>query len=133
VGAIDVRLAEVHLAALAHIFGEPDQRLMEHAALDPRLEPTMARLIGRVTPRHVGPRRASPQNPKHAVDHVARVAPWAPALVSGRLQLLGRKELRDRIPLFVGEVHRNGRSENAVAVDRCRKPIESRQLTSDPL
>jgi hypothetical protein len=130
VGAIDVRFGQVQLAALSQIMSEAEQRAVKHAILDPLLKPPVTRLVGRIASRHIGPGRSGSQDPENAVDHVAWIAPRAAAFFARRLHLFGREILRDRVPLIVGEVHRNRRSENVSAVDRCRKPIESRELTN---
>jgi hypothetical protein len=45
VGAIDVRLTKVELAAIAKVFGDANENAMQRAVLDPRLIAPVARLV----------------------------------------------------------------------------------------
>lgn len=104
-GAIDVRLGQVELAAIAEILGELAENSLERLVRDPRLESPMARLIRRVSARHVCPRRARSEHPQHAVDDRPRFLPGSAALLGRALELLGGETAFDRFPLLIGEVH----------------------------
>lgn len=104
-GAIDIRLAKIELAAFLEIFGQAAQRTVQRAVLDPSLEAAMARLVRRVPSWHVGPRSARAQHPEHSIHNVAWVPPWTAAALTGALQLFRREVRLDFLTLFVGQIH----------------------------
>jgi len=127
VGAVDECFAEVELAALDQVVGEPLQRILQDAFIDPSLEPTKARSVRRIPLRHVGPGSAGAQDPENAVEHVARVAPRSTATVFANDWL--RQQRLDCGPLLVGEVHLDLRSRTRSSVDRGQISLNSRAVT----
>jgi len=101
-GRVDEGLAEIDMAAVAEIFGEPLQQAIESAAALPELKATMAGLIGRIAAREIRPRRAGAQHPEHTVEHGPRIDPRAAAPVSPPRRAKDRFEYR---PLGVREIH----------------------------
>lgn len=65
----------------------------------------MAGLIGRIPVWEIVPRRARPQDPEHAVQHGARLGPWATAAVGASPR---SKDWFESGPLLVGEIHVQG-------------------------
>ena len=105
-GTVDVGFGQIYFA-----FGEQVQRqgmqyLVENSPLVPAGKPAMAGRIWGVFARHLRPLRTGAQNPQHAVEYIARIAPRsAPLLAGPKLFRLGYVGFDD-IPLLVGEVHR---------------------------
>ena len=104
-GAVDVRLSQVELAAIAKIFGQAAQDALERLVFDPRLKSSVAGLIGRIPPRHISPWSPRSKHPQHAIDDCSRFFPRAAPLLGSALQFLGGKAALDRVPLLIGEVH----------------------------
>jgi len=104
-GAVDVRLGQIELAAIAKILGQAAQDALERLVFDPRLKSPMAGLIRRVPTRQVSPRSTGAKHPKHAIDDRPRFFPRPAAPLGGALQFLGGKAALDRVPLLIGEVH----------------------------
>jgi hypothetical protein len=104
-GAIDERLGEIELAAVAQIGREPVEELLEDAVLHPGLEPPMARRWRWISARKVCPRCAGAEDPEHAVDDVTWVPPGAASLLRGTPALTRGEASLDRVPLLVGEIH----------------------------
>jgi hypothetical protein len=99
---VDEGLAQIDLAAIAEIFGEALQQPIESAASLPLLKPAMARLIRRIAPRQVRPRRAGAQHPQHPVQDGARIGPRPAATIRPYAWPKGR---RQHGPLLVSEIH----------------------------
>ena len=57
-GRVDEGLTEIEFAAVAEILGEALQESIEPTAMLPLLKAAMTRLIGRIPPRQIVPRRA---------------------------------------------------------------------------
>ena len=114
-GAIDERFGQVELAALDEVVGECLQYLLQHPVIHPTLEAPKTRRVRWISVRHVGPRRAGPQDPQNSVEHIAWISPWSPASVFTHLWL--RKKLFDCRPLLIGEVHLDLRSQTVREVD----------------
>jgi hypothetical protein len=105
VGAVDEGLRQVYFSSLTQIFCKRAQQTLEHAVLDPLLEPSVAGLICRVASRHIRPWRSRPQYPHHTVEDGARCFVRTPASRPRRSTLFGRQVRFDDLPLFVGEIH----------------------------
>jgi hypothetical protein len=105
VGAVDEGLRQVYFSSLTQIFRERAQQTLEHAVLDPLLEPSVAGLIRRVASRHVCPWRSRPQHPHHTVEDRAGCFVRTPARGPRRSTLFGRQVRFDDLPLLVGEIH----------------------------
>jgi hypothetical protein len=73
--AVDVRPCQIELAAIAKVFRQAPQNLLERLALDPRLKSPVTRLIRRISPRQVSPRSTRSKDPQHAIDDCARFFP----------------------------------------------------------
>lgn len=104
-GAVDVRFAEVELAAISEVGRETSEHSLQHAVLDPRLESSMARRRWRVAPGQVRPGGPGAQDPEHAIDDITWVSPRPAALLRRALPLAPGEAAFDRVPLLVGEVH----------------------------
>jgi len=104
-GAVDERLCQVQLAAIAKVLGELAQDLLEGLVLHPCLKSPMTCLIRRVATRQVRPRCAGAKHPKNAIHDSARFLPRTPTLLGRPLQLFDGKAAFDRRPLLIGEVH----------------------------
>jgi hypothetical protein len=111
-GAIDVRLGQVELAAITQIFGEPTEDALKRLVFDPRLESTVTRLVRRIAARHVRPRCAGAKHPEHAVEHVSDFNVRPTALRRRSLQFLDGKAALERFPLLIADVHLSLRSED---------------------
>jgi len=116
VGAVDECLGQVELAAFLQVLGERSQHFLERPLAHPALESPMACLIRRIATRQVLPRRASPEDPKHAVHDVARIAEGSATPIVDRGLFVGQQRANE-LPLLVGEVHIQVRSENDPPVD----------------
>ena len=101
--AIDEGLGQIDFAAIAKVFGERLQNLVEHTLLDPFLHAAMAGLVRRVLARQCLPGRTGPQDPEHAVEDAAS---WNSRTALSVLAALGfRDQSLDSTPLLVGERH----------------------------
>lgn len=69
-GAVDEALGQVELAVSGKVFGEALEDLLEDPAFDPPLITAVRRLIRRVPPWKIGPRRPGAKDPKRSVDDV---------------------------------------------------------------
>jgi len=85
--AVDEGLAQVELSSRDKIIGERLQNVLQNAVFHPALEATKTGRVRRISIGHVGPRRTGSQDPQHAVEHVARVAPWSSATILANLRL----------------------------------------------
>jgi hypothetical protein len=106
VGAVDERFGEIEFAASFQVLRQSVQDPIERAVTDPVLKSPMTCLIRRVTGREILPRRTSAKDPKHPVKDVARVAIWTSSHACRR-RLLDGEERPQKLPLLIGEVHRN--------------------------
>src|SRR5262245_46280376 len=97
-GAVDVRLGEINAAAPAQILRKPAQQTLEDTVVDPTLKPAMARLIRRVAPRQICPRRAGAQNPQNSVENCSRRRERATTATAASNPLVARNEILDRLP-----------------------------------
>ena len=79
----------------------------------PELEAAMTGLIRGIAPQQIGPRRAGAENPRHRVQHAARIRPWpaAPIRPAG-----WTKHRLEHGPLLVGEVHAVGYDGDRIVV-----------------
>ena len=116
-GAIDVRLCQVELAAVSEVLCKFAKNALERVVFDPSLKATVARLVRRVAPRHVRPRRTGTEYPEHTIEHVTDFNVRAAALLRRSLQFLDGKAASDRLPLLITDVHLSLRSEARSAVD----------------
>lgn len=123
-GAVDEAFREVDAPAFAQVLSEPTQHALERRVLDPLLKAPMAGRARWVACWHVGPGRTGAHDPQDAVEHISRVAPRPPSS-SALDELLRREQLLDEVPLMVGEVHRDRRSEVERDVDRTQLPLKS--------
>jgi hypothetical protein len=62
-GAVDESLGQVELACIAQVFRQGLKHFLEDTTLNPALESTVHRLIGRVAPWEVCPLRARAEHP----------------------------------------------------------------------
>src|SRR6185436_15821909 len=92
----------------------------------PAFEAAIASRVRRVAPRDVGPGRASPQHPQHAIEHVTWVAPRPSALRARHDALWIGNERANELPLLVCQVHPDGRSQPRSGVDPLRRGYEMR-------
>ena len=115
---IDEGFTQINLPAVAQVFGEPLQELVQTARPLPELEPSMAGLIRRIARREIVPWGAGAQDPEHAVQHGARIRPRPPATVGPTARPKRRFE---HSPLSVGQVH-------AVAYDGDPTNVSGRDL-----
>jgi hypothetical protein len=74
----------------------------QHTRAHPLLKPAVARLIGGMPVREIGPWGAGPEDPQDAVEHRTILPPWAPPAVCAARQL--GQEGPNQNPLVVGEV-----------------------------
>ena len=101
-GRVDEGFTEIEFAAVAEILGEALQQPIESAAPLPLLKAAMTRLIGRIPPRQIVPRRPGAQDPQHAVEDGAGIGPRASATIGPPPWTERRFE---HGPLGVSEVH----------------------------
>jgi hypothetical protein len=101
-GRIDESLAEIDFPAITKILGEALQQPIESSAPLPLLKPAMARLIGRIAPWQIRPRRARAQHPQHPVQDGARIGPRPAATIRPHAW---PKRRRQHGPLLVSEIH----------------------------
>lgn len=115
-GPVDESFCQVQLSTTTQVLGESSKDFFQRAVPHPALEAAVTRLIRRIAAGQVLPRRTGPENPKHAVENVSRVAirPTTKTLMD-RL-LFGKKRL-DRSPLLLGQVHIEVRSNFDPPVD----------------
>jgi hypothetical protein len=102
VGPVDKRFGEVELAAVAQVFSESAQDLHEHSLANPFLQPTVARLIRRISAWQRVPRRTCPQHPQDSVEYRPSRHPRPPFAITSAP---GRDQRLDDCPLLVGEFH----------------------------
>ncbi len=101
--AIDEGLGQIDFAAVAKVFGERFQDLVEHALLDPFLHAAMTGLARRELARQCLPRCTGPQDPEHAIEDAPS---WNSRTAFTVLAALGfRDQSLDSTPLLVGERH----------------------------
>ena len=129
--AVDESLAQVEFSSSDKIIGEGLQHVLQNAFFHPALEATKTGRVRRISIGHVSPWRAGSQDPEHAVEHVARIAPRSAATILANLRL--RKKLLDCGPLLVGQVHLDLRSQTGSSVDRLRIRFNFRDLTEPHL
>ncbi len=115
--AVDVRLGQVEFAAVLQVLGDSRQHAVQRPVLDPSLVASMARLVRRVPARKVGPRGARAQDPEHGVEYVALISIRSSALWTGSVSLVLGEERLDGVPLLVGQVHDDRRSNSRAHVD----------------
>jgi hypothetical protein len=101
-GRVDEGFTQIDFPAVAEVFGEALEQAIQAARALPELKPTVAGLVGGIPRRQVVPRRARPQHPQYAVQHGARIAPWATASIGATARAEGGFE---HGPLGVGEIH----------------------------
>jgi hypothetical protein len=101
-GSIDEGFLEIEPAAGQQIFGEDAQNPLQTAFPHPLLEAAMAGLVRWILARQVLPAGSGAQNPEHAVEHRAGVAPGPTATIGASLFLEQRP---DHFPLGIVEVH----------------------------
>ena len=116
-GAVDVRLGQVQLAATAQVLGEAPQQPLEGAVTSPLLEAAMAGRRRWVPSRKIGPRRSGAKDPENGIQYVSRIAPRSTALDAGPYPLRTGKEPANDLPLLVGDVHPDRRSRTRSRVD----------------
>jgi len=104
-GAVDESLGQIEFSSVAKICCEVSQHPHEHTVLHPRLKSSVTRCWWWIPSRKVRPWCARSQDPQHTVDHVPRISPRAPALLTRALLFPLREGLLDRYPLLIGEVH----------------------------
>jgi hypothetical protein len=107
--AVDECFAQVELASLDEVVCQSLQSALQHAVLHPTLVAPEACRVRRIPVGHVGPRRASAQDPKNAVEHVAWIAPRSAATILSNFRL--RQQRLDCGPLLIGQVHLDLRSQ----------------------
>lgn len=137
-GAVDVCLGEVELAAIPQILGQPAQQPLECAVTSPALESAMTRRRRRVASRKIGPRRAGAQHPENGIQYVSRITPRPTAFGARPRSLRTREEPANSLPLLVSDIHPHGRSQTRSAVDprglrvmRCAL-VETAKVESGP-
>ena len=98
----------------------------QHTRAHPLLKPPVARLIGGIPVREIGPWGAGPEDPQDAVEHRTILPPWAPPAVCAARQL--GQEGPNQNPLLVGEVtgmrsSRKGHPQNGpLTIWLCSEP-----------
>jgi hypothetical protein len=130
-GAVDVRLGEVQLAATAQVLGQAAQQALEGAVTSPLLKAAVAGRGRWIPPRKIGPRRTGAKDPENGIQHVSRIAPGPTALGAGPHPLRTGEEPANDLPLLVGDVHPNGRSQPRSPVDPLPK-VMGCALAGDP-
>jgi hypothetical protein len=121
VGAVDKGLCEIEFAARFQILGELVEHSLEYALANPLLKTPMAGLVRRVARRHVGPRCPGAQDPEDAIEHIAGIAPRATPVWPRDGGFLVGDGAANRVPLRIGQVHPDRRSQTRSAVDRLRE------------
>jgi hypothetical protein len=101
-GGIDESLLQVEATAEEQVFDQGAQNAFQTAFPNPLLESAMARLVRRVLARQVAPAGSGSQDPEHAVEHRAGVAPGPTASVGSSLLA---QQWPDYFPLRVAHVH----------------------------
>jgi hypothetical protein len=102
VRGVDEGFGQIDLSAVAQIRGEPFEQAIEPPTLLPELKSAMAGLVGRIAGRQIGPGRARPQDPEHAVKYGARIGPRPATSIGTAARAEGWFE---KGPLGVGEIH----------------------------
>ena len=102
------------MAALAAVLRQSIECAIEHPRSDPRLVATMAGLVRGIAPRQILPGGAGLEDPEDPVQHIARVAPGAPAPIRPAARL--GHERFEHGPLFIGEVHEPPPTPRALGV-----------------
>jgi hypothetical protein len=80
-GGIDEGFGQIDFPAVSKVRGQSFEQAVEAATALPELKSTVTRLIRRVARGEVGPRRAGAQDPKHTIEHRARIGPGPSAAV----------------------------------------------------
>ena len=101
-GRIDEGFLQIERATGQQVFGESTQNPLQTAFSHPLLETAMASLVRRILARQVLPAGSGAQNPEHAVEHSAGVAPRAAATIAA--SCFAEQRL-DHVPLGIFEVH----------------------------
>jgi hypothetical protein len=102
------------VAALAAVLGQGVEHPVEDPGPDPRLIAAVARLVRRIASGQILPRRPGLEDPEDPVQHIARVAPGAPAPIRPAARL--GQERFEHGPLIVGEVHESAPGPRAPGV-----------------
>ena len=117
-GGIDEGFGEIDFPAVAEIRGQAFEQPIESATALPELKAPVTRLVRRIARGQIGPGRAGPKDPEHAVEHGARVGPRATPSIGTSPRPKRRLE---KGPLGVGEIH-------AATYDDAR-PVVTRRVT----
>lgn len=104
-GSVDVCLAQVELAAVSEVLSDRSKDRLKHSCLDPLLKPSVARLVRRISRRHVCPWGTGAQDPENSLQHSSWVNPRAAAVLPRRSELRLRDMWQHGHPLRVGDIH----------------------------
>jgi hypothetical protein len=116
VGPVDESFRQIQLSATTQVLGKRSKDLLDSTVTDPALKPSVARLVRRIAPRQVRPRRARAKDPEHAIEDISRIAVRTTTPVLVERLFLGEKRL-NQSPLLFGEVHIKVRSAFDPPVD----------------
>jgi hypothetical protein len=81
-GGVDESFLQIERPAGEQVLGQSAQNPLQSAFSDPLLETAMAGLVRRILARQVLPTGSGAQNPEHAVEHGAGVAPRTTAPIA---------------------------------------------------
>jgi hypothetical protein len=101
-GSVDEGLLQVESSAGQQVLGQSAQNPLQTAFPHPLLEATMAGLVRRILARQVLPARSGAQNPEHAVEHRAGIAPRSTASIAA---CFFPQQRLDHFPLGIAQVH----------------------------
>ena len=102
-GAVDEALGEVEPSSFVQVLRERVEHAVQRAVATPLLEAAMTGLIRRVARRQILPWRAGTENPKHAIEYIARISPRTTSSIRTPPRL-GNQRL-DEVPLLFGQIH----------------------------
>jgi len=99
--AVDKALVQIEIGLVPQLPRQGLERLLQHAGLDPVLEPSVAGLVRRVSIGQILPAGAGAQNPQHAIHDRPRLG-QRPAFAAP-LRRLGKQRL-DQLPLRIRQL-----------------------------
>jgi hypothetical protein len=101
-GSVDEGLLQIERTTGQQVFGQDAENPLQTALSYPLLEPAMAGLVRRILAGQILPAGSGAQNPEHAVEHGAGIAPGPAATVAARF--FAQQRLH-HFPLGIAEVH----------------------------
>jgi hypothetical protein len=100
--SVDESFLQIEPATRQQVFGQDAQNPLQTAFSDPLLETTMAGLVRRILAGQVSPAGSGAQNPEHAVEYGASLAPRPTASIAASSFA---KQRFEHFPLGIAEVH----------------------------